>query len=361
MTGQGGILLGSSSSDYFFHQATQKMLKNRWVFGAVLCVEKGDSSVSWVGGAGNIEAGDRYFIASVTKLYVTAVMLMLRADNRLTFSDKIYNYFPESLVSGLHVLGGVDYTKEITVAHLLSNTSGIPDYFYYDKSQGDAVASLTLGDDQPWPLDKAVQRAKTLKPKFKPGQKGKVHYSDTNYQLLGGIIEKVTGKWVGDVFQEYIFGPLGLEDTYAYRDIGDTTPVPIYYKDREIHAPRYLASVTAEGGIVSTAKETMAFLKAFFQGFFFPPGVIAGLKENWNMIYFPGQFYFGLGLEKLWTPWFLSPFKPVKEVLGFWGQTGAFAFYHPGSDLYFSGTVNQLSGLGHSAAYRAILGIIKSA
>jgi len=43
----------------------QKMLKNKSVFGAVLCVENNDSLISWVGGTGNINAEDRYFIASV--------------------------------------------------------------------------------------------------------------------------------------------------------------------------------------------------------------------------------------------------------------------------------------------------------
>ena len=350
----------SKLNELFFRQVAQQMLKNKNVFGAVLCVEKGDSSISWVGGAGNIKAEDRYFIASVTKLYVTAVMLMLREENRLAFTDKIYKFFPEELISGIHVLDGIDYTKEITIAHLLSNTSGIPDYFYYDKPKGEAAGDLIQGLNQPWPLDKAIQRAKTLKPKFKPGQKGKVNYSDTNYQLLGGIIKEVTGKWIGDVFKEYIFQPLNLKNTYAYQDINDQTPVPIYYKSQEVHAPDYMVSITAEGGIVSTAKETMIFLKAFFNGFFFPKEVIGELKENWNMIYFPGQFYFGLGLEKLWTPRFFSPFKPIKEVLGFWGQTGAFAFYNPETELYFTGTINQLSGFGHSAAFNAILKIIKS-
>jgi D-alanyl-D-alanine carboxypeptidase len=105
------------------------------------------------------------------------------------------------LITGIHVLDGIEYSKEITIAHLLSNTSGLPDYFYYDKPKGEAAEDLILGNDEPWPLEKAIQRVKTLKPKFKPGRKGKVHYSDTNYQLLGGIIEQVTGKWIGDVLE----------------------------------------------------------------------------------------------------------------------------------------------------------------
>jgi CubicO group peptidase (beta-lactamase class C family) len=337
------------------------MLKNKSVYGAVLCVENGDASISWTEGVGNIKPDDRYFIASVTKLYITALMLMLRAEKKLTFSDKICQYFPEDLISGIHVLDGVDYTQDITIAHLLSNTSGIPDYFYYSKASGEAATDLLQGNDQPWPLDKAIEKAKAQKPKFRPGQKNKVHYSDTNFQLLGGIIEKVTGKWIGDVMHDYIFQPLNLKDTYAYKDIDDTSVVPLYYKSSVVHAPQYMASITAEGGIVSTAKEVMVFLKAFFNGFFFPESTLEELKEHWNMIYFPGQFYFGLGIEKLWTPRLFSPLRPIKEVLGFWGQTGAFAFYNPETDLYFTGTINQASGFGHSAAYNAIMKIIKSA
>jgi D-alanyl-D-alanine carboxypeptidase len=46
--------------------------------------------------------------------------------------------------------------------------------------------------------------------------------------------------------------------------------------------------------------------------------------------------------------------------LGFWGQTGSFAFYNPESDLYFCGTTNQINGEGHRAATDAMLKIIKA-
>jgi len=352
--------MGKPLNETFLTEVINTMLYNRSVYQALLCVESGDSSISWKGSAGGLKADDRYFIASVTKLYITTLMILLRDQNRLKFSDKMHTYFPDELISGIHVLDGVDYTKEITIAHLMSNTSGIPYYFYYEKPKGEAATGLIQGLDEPWPFDKVLHRVKTLKPKFKPGQKGKVNYSDTNFQILGGIIEQVTGKWLGDVFDEYIFQPLHLKDTYAYHDVKDTTPVPFYYHKEVLHAPNYMASVTADGGIVSTSKECMLFLKAFFNGFFFSKDVLDELKQDWHMIFFPGQFYFGLGLEKLWTPRFISPFKPITEILGFWGQTGSFAFYNPDTDLYFTGTVNQASGFGHSAAFGAMLKIIKN-
>ncbi len=339
----------------------QNMTNNRHVYGAILCVENGDSSISWSGAAGELNKDDRYFIASVTKLCITAMILMLRNEGHLKLDDKITKYFSEGYLNKLHVLKGIDYTDQITITHLLSNTSGIPDYFSHKQANGKTAADdLFGGKDEPWPLERTLDHVKNMTPNFRPGQKGRARYSDTNFQLLGRIIEKITGKDLADIFKERIFDILKLTNTYAYRDVNDDSPAKMYYKKHKLHLPKFIASVTAEGGVVSTATELMIFLKAFFNGRFFPKEDLEELKK-WNLIWFPGQFYFGIGLEKLWTPRFISPLKPIREIIGCWGQSGAFAFHHSDTDLYFTGTVNQLSGFGHSAAYKAMISIIKSA
>ena len=343
------------------NQVVEKMVKSTKVFGATLCVENGDGSISWNGAAGNMQPNDKYFIASVTKLYVSAVVLRLIEERRLSLEDTICNYLPKELTNGLHVLKGVDYTNQITVGHLISNTSGIPDYFFHKLPNGKTAASFLLeGNDESWPLDKSIEYVKKMKPNFKPGKKGKANYSDTNYQILGRIIEIVTGKPIGEVFKEFIFDPMGLKNTYAYSDTTDESPTKFYYGKNELWLPKYIASIAVEGGIVSTAQESMAFIKAFFNGTFFPKERIEALKK-WNLLFGPGIFFFGIGLEKLFIPRIASPFKPIGEVLGFWGQTGSFAFHNPNTDLYFTGTTNQISGAGHQAAGTAIHKIIKMA
>ncbi len=351
----------SSLNESFFNHIVEKMTTKRNVFGSVLCVEKDDNTISWVGGAGNIKEDDQYFIASVTKLYITAVIFKLKAENRLKLEDKISKYLCDDLIRGIHVMNEKEYSNDITILQLISNTSGIPDYFSQKQSNGKNPAlELLNGKDEPWPLEKTLTIVKTIKPKFRPGQKGKVNYSDTNYQLLGKIIEIITEKSIQDVFKKFIFDELNLSKTYVYEDVKDSIPVPMYYKSKPIHLPNYMASITPEGGIVSTAKETMIFLKAFFSGYFFPKAEINEMKK-WNLNFPPpGLFFYGIGLERLWVPRFITPFKPIKEILGFWGQSGAFAFFNPETDLYFTGTVNQLSGFGHSAAFKAMIKIIKS-
>jgi CubicO group peptidase (beta-lactamase class C family) len=345
----------------FLKAELTKMAARKKIFRAVLCVETGDGSFSWTGAAGGMQEDSRYFIASVTKLYMTAVLLRLAGEGRIRPEDRIGDYLPASLCEGLHVLKGTDHSGEITVTHLMSNTSGLPDYFFHKQAGGRTAADeLMEGRDEPWPLERTIKLVKNLRPRFRPGAKGRAAYSDTNYQLLGRIIETVTGKPVGEVFREYLFEELGLKDTYAYSDPRDDSPVPYHYRDRQVWLPRYMTSVTPEGGIVSTAAEVMVFLKAFFNGRFFPKEKIGELKK-WNLLLPPpGMFYFGVGLEKLFTPRILNPFKPIREVLGFWGQTGSFAFHHPETDLYFCGTTNQIDGTGHRAAGSAMIRIIKS-
>ena len=247
------------------------------------------------------------------------------------------------------------------VAHLISNTSGLPDYFFHKQANGRTAADeLMEGNDEAWHLDKTIGLIKNLTPKFKPGAKGKAAYSDSNYQLLGRIIENITGKNIGEVFHEYIFSKLDVSNTYTYDNINDDTPVPFYYKSQQLWLPQYIASIGVEGGIVSTADELMIFLKEFFNGGFFPKKSIDDLKQ-WNLILPPpGMFQFGIGLEKLWIPRIVSPFKPIREILGFWGQTGSFAFFNPQTDLYFCGTTNQIDGKGHRLASNAMVKTIKS-
>jgi D-alanyl-D-alanine carboxypeptidase len=340
-------------------QSIKKMVDGKNIFCVAMKVENGDGSISWSGAAGDMEIKDQYFIASVTKMYITVIMMKLIEEGKLSLEDKINSHLPEDYSEGLHVLKGVDYSGQLTVRHLISNTSGIPDYFFHKQENGRTAADELLeGKDEAWPLSRTISLIKKLKPNFMPGTKAA--YSDSNYQLLGKIIEEVTGKPIQEVMKTYIFEPLQLKNTYVYEDTSDTDPAPFYYGAKKLWLPKYMASIGPEGGIVSTVDEVMVFLKAFFVGTFFPKEKIESMKQ-WKMILPPpGLFLFGVGLEKLWIPWIFSPIKYPGEILGFWGQTGTFAFYNPKTDLYFCGATNQINGSGHRKATGLMVKTIKS-
>lgn len=330
----------------FVAELVSTAVSKKNIYGAVLCVENGDNSLSLLYGAGNLTKNEPYFIASVTKLFITTVLLKLRTEGSLQLENKISEYFSDEILHELHIYKGKDYSKEITIKHLMSNTSGIPDYF-----SSEAVKELVAGKDQSWGFERAIACAKQKRPKFVPGKKAQ--YSDTNYQLLGKIIETIIEKDIHTVFKEFIFDELDLVNTYLFEDVNDDQPATIYYKDKELHLPKYMSSIGPEGGIVSTAKESMIFLKAFFNGHFFPKEYFTELKD-WKLLFGPGLFFYGVGIAN--QPISIKELK--NGLIGHWGQTGSFSFYHPKTDLYFTGTTNQF--FGQNVAAGMMVKVIKN-
>ncbi|SDW07004.1 serine hydrolase [Paenibacillus sp. CF384] len=338
--------------DRLIHSAVD----NKQIFGAVVHVESGDRQLTWGGAAGNMDADSRFFIASATKLYVTAALLNLLARNQIKWTDPIALYLDKRLLAGLHHYQGTEYSCDITIEQLMAHTSGLPDYFQHKRKSGKSLADeIMSGHDQAWSLLNVIEEVKQMKPHFAPGTKGKALYSDTNYQLLGQIIETVTNQPLNEVFKQYIYEPLSLSDTYLYTNIHDHTPSPLYYKDSPLHIPLAMASFGPDGGIVSTAEELMRFLRAFMEGTIFPKNYLSELYV-WNKIFFPLQY--GKGIAKFKLPRLFSPFKPLPELIGHSGLSGAFAYYSPKHDLYLCGTVNQISP--PSLSYKLMLRIINT-
>lgn len=159
----------------------------------------------------------QYFIASTTKLYVTALIMQLRSEGRLDLDASVATYLGSSMMSGIHVLKGIDSGDRITVAELLAHTSGIADYFEQRRRDGSTQIGDALRRDFSWTFDDVLRITKEqMSPRFAPSTPGKAFYSDTNFQLLGAVVEAVTGSTYEDALQERILGPLGLVDTYPF-------------------------------------------------------------------------------------------------------------------------------------------------
>lgn len=310
------------------------------VLGAVIAISlKG--SESYLKASGNLKTDTQYFIASATKLYVTALILTLVDAGKLKMDDKIHRLLPAPFTKELHIYQGKDYSSELSVEHLMAHTSGLPDYFQALRYGRESLMEQILrGADQSWYIETVVADSKSCGALFPPTS-GKAHYSDTNYQLLGRIIEETLGCTFADAVQRHICAPLGLEKTYVYQDENDQAPATLTYQGWNLHVPKAMASFGPDGGIVSTAFEGMVFLKAFFEGHLFKQSHIDILTKEWRKIFFPLRY--GIGLSLFRVPWFFSPFKRFPDLIGHSGLSGAFAFYCPAKDLYMVGTTNQLS------------------
>lgn len=316
-----------------------KTVDYKKVFGTSFAFKK--DTLTWQGSSGNISIDQPYFIASTTKLFTTAIILKLRAEGKLNLDDKICKYLDKSILSGLHVYKRNEYSQELTIKQLLSHTSGLPDYFQDKGSNGKSLEEeLVSGNDQSMTFNKTIEITKSIEPHFAPGTKGKAHYSDTNFQLLGKIIEVITGKPYSEICQMFIFSPLGLSKTYVYIDSTDNTPKPLFYKRNELNIPRAMTCAGPDGGIISTSSDMLVFIEAFFTGKLFPRTYIDELQE-WNRIFFPMQSGIGIHLFKL--PWIFNPTGAVPYFIGHSGLSGALAFYSPIENIFIAGTVNQVA------------------
>jgi len=141
----------------------------------------------------------KFRLGSVTKQFTALAILQLEERGKLKVTDTVKKFFP-------------DYPQgdRITLHHLLTHTSGIPDITGFP----DYVKTMML----PSPALQTIERFKKLPLEFTPGEK--FAYSNSGYILLGAIIEKVTGRPYEDGLRDNIFRPLGMDDTgYDHHEI----------------------------------------------------------------------------------------------------------------------------------------------
>ena len=299
-----------------------------------------------------------FFIASTTKLFATIIMCQLRAEGRLSFDDKMAKFLTSQDFDSLLILNGTDKTGDIDLRHLLSHTSGLPDYFEQKRMDGTNFADALLnGQDRAWSVyDVLIATRGALKPLgYSPGQTKKAFYSDTNFQLLGAVIEAVTGISLAQNVEARIAQPLQLNQTYLYSESAAKAHLPVLPMrngTQQIHIPNTIESTRLDGGGVSNSTELLTLIRAIFDGQLFPAAYLNEL-QNWRPIFFP--LHYGVGIMKFELPRIFSLLQEQPSLIGHSGISGAFAFHCPAKSLYIAGTVNQLANRG--LPYRFMLKI----
>ncbi|MEE3052288.1 MAG: serine hydrolase, partial [Planctomycetota bacterium] len=135
-------------------------------------------------------------IGSVTKQFTSAAILKLQEEGKLSVSDRLANFFP-----------GFPRGGEVTLHHLLSHTSGIHSYT--------SAPGFLKGVTKPVKAARLVEQITKAPFDFGPGERFK--YSNSGYFLLGGIVEKVSGRSYAEYLEEKFFRPLGMKNTGVHR------------------------------------------------------------------------------------------------------------------------------------------------
>jgi CubicO group peptidase (beta-lactamase class C family) len=282
-----------------------------------------------------------FHFASIGKTVTSVMVSILYEKGLISFDDKISKFLDDFFLDGLHIYKGVEYSRQLKVSHLLNHTSGLPDH-YMDKNQG-GTRLLDLMISEPerfWmPIETINWTKQQLKPKFKPG-KG-FHYSDTNYELLGLIIEKITGKQFHEALREFIFEPLEMNNTYQMfysepKEKSDYPMVDLLHKGVNLSKARSISMSSASGGIVSTTEDMLKFLKAMLEYTIIKKETIEVMCDYAKM---GPSLYYGYGIMN-----FRFMLMPKKyDIWGNSGSIGAFMYYNPGMDIYIIGSFHKVN------------------
>jgi D-alanyl-D-alanine carboxypeptidase len=253
---------------------------------------------TWVGASGTLEqAGSvpvtteaRFRIASITKVFVSVVVLQLVEEAKLQLDDPLSRHLPAYPDQG------------VTIRQLLNHTSGVPDY-----SMSDAFNKERLDHrDRRWTAPEVLALVKDVKPDFAPGTD--YAYSNTNYILLGEAIRNVSERsWEQEV-RRRILDPLNLDSTHIAGSERVPEPViPGYFdvdNDGDVEnvetGKPWPALETTEGpagAIISTAPDLLAFGEALFRGRLIKEPTLRAMVAEGR--YHPRFSNYGLGLEIL--------------------------------------------------------------
>ena len=258
---------------------------------------KGESAGVAVG-KGNLETGQappldgEVRIGSNTKTFVAVVVMQMVQEGKVGLDEPIETYLP-GLIKG----EGIDGSK-ITVRQLLQHTSGLPEYTDTTPGRSDI---FQIKDHYAQPRD-LLDTALGKPAQFEPGTQWA--YTNTNYVVLGMLVERVSQRPVGEQIDERIVKKLGLSHTY-FPAPGDRSIKGTHPQGYHLSAEGKLGDMTemdpawawAAGAMVSTPSELNTFFQAVFDGRLLTQASIDEMKKGVDVdsSELPGAVY-GLGL-----------------------------------------------------------------
>ncbi len=273
--------------------------------GSAALVREGHAVREAASGVANLQTGRpmdpdlNYRVGSITKPFVATVILQLVGEGRLSLSDTVERWLP----------GVLPYGDQITIRQLLSMTSGVPEYIVTPILE---LYASDAGRYRAWSPEELVALIADQPLRFPPGMG--FEYSNTNYVLVGMVIEAVTGRSLDDEVTRRILRPLRLHDTFFPVDWpgipgrsahGYSLPLspeegPVLdgpLLDYTVYNPSF---TWAAGNLVSDLDDVTRFLRALLGGRLLSPELLAEMMTPVDAG--EADAFYGLGLMSIPTP-----------------------------------------------------------
>lgn len=301
------------------------------VSGVQVAVRTADQQ-QWLGAAGwadmeveqAMELCHKMMIGSVSKVYTAVLILQLHQEGILDIEDSLSDCL------GTEILEGIANADQVTIRHLLNHTSGIRDYL--------GVKQYINSLNKPYFRQTQIEKLAYVRGKsanHAPDER--YSYSNTNFVLLGLIVEKARNMTLWDAVNRYIAQPLGLEHTQMgthTQPIPDGTARPYYFhrgrQYRKIMPIAVADAATGDGGIAANLQEVSLFIEALFDGHLLDSTTLNLMTKDLTLVgeeadfsQWEGEAY-GLGITLYQTP-----YGPAYGHTGLTSTYNTFLFYYP--------------------------------
>jgi len=260
-------------------QIASSYTTNNAFMGTVLVVEGdhvlldkgyGMASLEWQ--VANIPEA-KFRLGSLTKQFTATLILLLQQDGKLSINDPVSEYLPDAPPAW----------AKITLANLLGHTSGIPNFTNLKEFGSWSTSPHTPQEEIAFFRDKPLD--------FEPASK--FDYSNSNYIVLGVVIEKVSGKKYADLLRERIFEPLGMKDSGLDSDELVLPKRAEGYRPGangiEVARSESMSIPWSAGAIYSTTGDLLKWEHALFGGKILSP-------DSLKLMTTPGKGGYGLGV-----------------------------------------------------------------
>lgn len=262
-------------------------------------------------------------IGSITKTFTSAAILKLEAEGKLSINNKIGPWFPQ-----------YPRWKNVTIQQLLNMTSGISGY-----ETNSQFAKNELRKQ--WTTHDLINLAYNQRESSPPGFKW--HYSNTNYLLLGEIIEKVTHESLDAIFNRYFYSKYHLNHTVVMSDTygpAQLTHMAHGYKDNTDITAYNLSSFGGAGGMISTSQDIVTWINALFSGATLPDRQFHELLKTvpFSAASKPQNSRYGLGV-------YYTHSKKYGDIWWYSGVTYGYIslfMYLPKEKIIVAGNINRI-------------------
>ena len=249
-------------SDQWIANFVQNLHKKSGFNGNVLVAKKGkilyQKAIGWADylHRDSLKINSEFELASITKTFTGVAIMQLAEAGKLKLTDNVKKFFPNFPYEG------------ITIKLLLSHRSGMMNYVYFiddiwrkeKRNQKKGVSNFEVMN--------VIAEKKPPRPYTKPDNI--FHYNNSNFMVLGAIIEKVTGKTYAEYMMEHVFKPAGMKNTHVYSTtVYPKIPVDVVGHDRTWRysvAQNFLDGPVGDKGIYSTLHDLLLYDKYLKNG-----------------------------------------------------------------------------------------------